>query len=87
MIEAALRDCKGRVSGPLGAAVKLGLPRSTLESKIRSLLTAPVSHKLGNVCHCGRLSFFRNAAYRGSLCKLFSRGSTLVPIKPPSFWA
>jgi formate hydrogenlyase transcriptional activator len=37
MIEAALRECKGRVSGPLGAAVKLGLARSTLESKIRSL--------------------------------------------------
>jgi DNA-binding NtrC family response regulator len=37
MIEAAVRDCKGRVSGSLGAAVKLGLPGSTLESKIRSL--------------------------------------------------
>jgi len=36
-IEAALRECHGRVSGPLGAAVKLGMPRSTLESKIRSL--------------------------------------------------
>ena len=37
MIEAALRECKGRVFGPSGAAAKLGLPRSTLESKIRSL--------------------------------------------------
>jgi PAS domain S-box-containing protein len=37
MIEAALRDTRGRVSGPRGAAVKLGIPRSTLESKIRSL--------------------------------------------------
>ena len=37
MIEAALRECKGRVSGPLGAAIRLGLPRSTLESKIRAL--------------------------------------------------
>ena len=37
MIEAALRDTHGRVSGPAGAAVKLGIPRSTLESKIRSL--------------------------------------------------
>ena len=36
-IEAALRECHGRVSGPLGAAVKLRMPRSTLESKIRSL--------------------------------------------------
>jgi DNA-binding NtrC family response regulator len=37
MIEAALRACGGRVFGPSGAAAKLGMPRSTLESKIRSL--------------------------------------------------
>jgi len=37
MIEAALRESAGRVFGPLGAAAKLGMPRSTLESKIRSL--------------------------------------------------
>jgi formate hydrogenlyase transcriptional activator len=37
MIEAALAETNGRVSGPSGAAAKLGLPRSTLESKIRSL--------------------------------------------------
>jgi PAS domain S-box-containing protein len=37
MIEAALKDTRGRVSGPNGAAVKLAMPRSTLESKIRSL--------------------------------------------------
>jgi DNA-binding NtrC family response regulator len=37
MIEAALRGCAGRVFGPSGAAAKLGMPRSTLESKIRSL--------------------------------------------------
>jgi PAS domain S-box-containing protein len=37
MIEAALRDSGGRVFGPWGAAAKLGIPRSTLESKIRSL--------------------------------------------------
>jgi formate hydrogenlyase transcriptional activator len=36
-IEAALRDCGGRVYGPSGAAAKLGIPRTTLESKIRSL--------------------------------------------------
>jgi len=36
-IEAALRESAGRVFGPLGAATKLGMPRSTLESKIRSL--------------------------------------------------
>jgi formate hydrogenlyase transcriptional activator len=36
-IEAALRECGGRVYGPFGAAAKLGIPRTTLESKIRSL--------------------------------------------------
>jgi transcriptional regulator with GAF, ATPase, and Fis domain len=37
MIEAALAESKGRVSGPLGAAVKLGIPQSTLDSKIKAL--------------------------------------------------
>ncbi|MGA7852562.1 MAG: sigma 54-interacting transcriptional regulator, partial [Candidatus Acidiferrales bacterium] len=37
MIEAALKESRGRVFGPAGAAAKLGIPRSTLESKIRSL--------------------------------------------------
>jgi PAS domain S-box-containing protein len=37
MIEAALRESGGRVSGPSGAAVKLGIPGSTLDTKIRSL--------------------------------------------------
>ena len=37
MIERALADSRGRVAGPTGAAAKLGIPRSTLESRIRSL--------------------------------------------------
>jgi formate hydrogenlyase transcriptional activator len=37
IIEAALRESGGRVSGPSGAAAKLGIHRSTLESKIISL--------------------------------------------------
>jgi PAS domain S-box-containing protein len=37
IIEAALSECGGRVYGPSGAAAKLGMPRSTLEYKIRSL--------------------------------------------------
>jgi PAS domain S-box-containing protein len=37
IIEAALRESGGQVYGPDGAASKLGMPRSTLESKIRSL--------------------------------------------------
>jgi formate hydrogenlyase transcriptional activator len=37
MIEAALRESGGRVSGPSGAAAKLGIPGTTLDSKIKSL--------------------------------------------------
>jgi PAS domain S-box-containing protein len=37
MIEAALKESLGRVFGPSGAAARLGMPRSTLESKIRAL--------------------------------------------------
>jgi formate hydrogenlyase transcriptional activator len=36
-IEIALGQCRGRVSGPNGAARILGVPASTLESRIRSL--------------------------------------------------
>jgi DNA-binding NtrC family response regulator len=37
LIEAALSESGGRVYGPTGAAAKLGIPRSTLENKIRLL--------------------------------------------------
>jgi PAS domain S-box-containing protein len=37
IIEAALSQSGGQVYGPSGAAAKLGIPRSTLESKIRLL--------------------------------------------------
>ncbi len=37
IIEAALAESRGRVSGPSGAAMKLGMPSTTLESRIRSL--------------------------------------------------
>jgi formate hydrogenlyase transcriptional activator len=36
-IEAALAASKGRISGPHGAATLLGIPRQTLESRIRAL--------------------------------------------------
>src|SRR5213594_342637 len=36
-IEAALAATKGRVAGPKGAAARLGMPRQTLDSKIRAL--------------------------------------------------
>jgi formate hydrogenlyase transcriptional activator len=37
MIEDALREAEGLISGPTGAAAKLGMPRQTVESKIRKL--------------------------------------------------
>jgi DNA-binding NtrC family response regulator len=37
LIEAALAESEGRISGPRGAAAKLGIPRQTLEWKIRTL--------------------------------------------------
>jgi formate hydrogenlyase transcriptional activator len=37
MIEAALTESRGRISGPTGAAAKLGLPTRTLDSKIKRL--------------------------------------------------
>jgi DNA-binding NtrC family response regulator len=37
LIESALAESCGRVAGTDGAAARLGIPRSTLESKIRSL--------------------------------------------------
>jgi len=36
-IEAVLRETRGRISGPDGAAAVLGMPASTLESRIKSL--------------------------------------------------
>ncbi|MBZ5537887.1 MAG: sigma 54-interacting transcriptional regulator [Acidobacteriia bacterium] len=45
IIEVALSESGGRVSGPSGAAAKLGMPRSTLESKIRSLKINKVRFK------------------------------------------
>ena len=36
LIEVALAKSRGRIAGPSGAAAKLGVPRQTLESKIRS---------------------------------------------------
>jgi len=37
LIEAALAKSRGKVAGPRGAAAKLGVPASTLESKIKQL--------------------------------------------------
>jgi formate hydrogenlyase transcriptional activator len=45
IIEAALAECQGRIAGPSGAAAKLGIPRSTLESKIRRLGISKYEYK------------------------------------------
>jgi transcriptional regulator with GAF, ATPase, and Fis domain len=37
IIEAALAESRGRVSGPSGAAAKLGIPASTLDNRIKAL--------------------------------------------------
>jgi formate hydrogenlyase transcriptional activator len=37
MIDSALAEAGGKVSGPYGAAARLGIPPSTLESKIRAM--------------------------------------------------
>jgi len=46
-IEAALTHSKGRVAGPFGAAGRLGVPASTLESKIKVLQIDKRRFKLG----------------------------------------
>ena len=45
MIEAALAATRGRVSGSSGAAAKLGIPASTLETRIRALKIDKVQFK------------------------------------------
>jgi formate hydrogenlyase transcriptional activator len=47
-IEAALTESRGRVFGPSGAAAKLGVARSTLESKIKTLKIDKNRFKLSN---------------------------------------
>jgi formate hydrogenlyase transcriptional activator len=37
IIEAALTETRGRVSGSSGAAAKLGIPSSTLDHRIKAL--------------------------------------------------
>jgi transcriptional regulator with PAS, ATPase and Fis domain len=45
IIEAALARSKGRVEGPGGAAAKLGIPSSTLRSKIKTLKISKTQFK------------------------------------------
>lgn len=46
MIEVALEESAGRVSGPCGAAAKLGIPRQTLDSKIANLQISKLRFKV-----------------------------------------
>ena len=45
IIEAALAATRGRVSGPSGAAAKLGIPPSTLETRIKALKISKLQFK------------------------------------------
>jgi DNA-binding NtrC family response regulator len=47
VIEAALAETRGRVSGPLGAAAKLRMPSSTLETRIKALKINKHQFKFG----------------------------------------
>ena len=47
MIESALAQSRGRISGPRGAAARLGLPPSTLNSLIKKLKIRKSRFKLG----------------------------------------
>jgi PAS domain S-box-containing protein len=47
MIEAALRESKGRVAGPMGAAAKLRIPPSTLDYKIKTFKIRKSQFKFG----------------------------------------
>ncbi|OLC82207.1 MAG: hypothetical protein AUH72_07425 [Acidobacteria bacterium 13_1_40CM_4_65_8] len=48
LIEKALQEAAGRVSGPSGAAARLGVPASTLESKIKRFKIDKFRYRVGN---------------------------------------
>jgi transcriptional regulator with GAF, ATPase, and Fis domain len=47
IIESALAQSRGRISGPKGAAVRLGLSPSTLDARIKKLKIRKNRFKLG----------------------------------------
>ena len=61
MIESALRESEGQVFGPTGAAALLNMPRSTVESKIRSLKIKKNSFKGRDRMH-SRRSWFESVS-------------------------
>jgi len=50
IIEAALAESRGRISGPKGAAAKLQIPPSTLESKLKKFKISKNYFKFGQGC-------------------------------------
>ena len=50
LIESALQKSMGRVAGRYGAAGILGMPRTTLESRIKSLQIDKFRYKAGAEC-------------------------------------
>jgi transcriptional regulator with GAF, ATPase, and Fis domain len=46
-IEAALKESRGRISGARGAAARLGIPRTTLEAKIKKLTMNKYKYQFG----------------------------------------
>jgi DNA-binding NtrC family response regulator len=47
IIKAALAETRGRISGPSGAAAKLRIPPSTLETRIKALKINKQQFKFG----------------------------------------
>jgi formate hydrogenlyase transcriptional activator len=50
MIENALRECRGLVAGPYGAAARLKIARTTLDSKIKKFGINRYSFKGDSIC-------------------------------------
>jgi formate hydrogenlyase transcriptional activator len=76
LIEAALRESKGRVAGPGGAAQILGLPRTTLSCKIKKLRIDILDFKR-------RLAPFSSSA-PSQTCVSFPKRMSPVPSRFPA---
>jgi formate hydrogenlyase transcriptional activator len=78
MIEAALEETGGRVGGPSGAAVKLGIPRSTLESRIRSLqINKHLFQSERRAASIGKVAFLRGR--QGCQARIFRPLKEVLP--------
>jgi transcriptional regulator with GAF, ATPase, and Fis domain len=55
-IEGVLAECRGRISGPNGAATRLGIPRTTLEAKIKRLTINKYRYQLAHTWSCSKAS-------------------------------